>query len=315
MTKPHTTQSNKRWASLLFIAITAIACYVILPQLKYFHTSLTSLRSANLVYIGLAITASLLTSVLAALTYQLLALQPLRYSRTLLVQFASLFTNHLLQAGLGGIGISYRYLRKTKHGSEQAGLIVFLNNLFGAIGHTLLLLVAVIGFHTAWPKFKSIQLSPSILALVVVVAVAVVAGLMLRSTWRQQMRRGGARLLAAVRLYRSRTPWLAGSVVSSMALTLTNIACLFYCLHAVGLTLAFAQCFIVFTAGIIVGTAAPTPGGLGGFEAGLLAGMLSYHLASGPALAAVLLFRLITYWLALAIGAVSFTAATRQHIV
>ena len=56
----------------------------------------------------------------------------------------------------------------------------------------------------------------------------------------------------------------------------------------------------------------PTPGGLGGVEAGLVAGLVAYRVASADALAAVLVYRLVSYWLMLAIGAAAFVIAERR---
>jgi len=52
-------------------------------------------------------------------------------------------------------------------------------------------------------------------------------------------------------------------------------------------------------------------GGLGGAEAGLTAGFVAYGLTSNRALAVTLLYRLLTYWLALVIGALAFSVARR----
>jgi undecaprenyl-diphosphatase len=46
--------------------------------------------------------------------------------------------------------------------------------------------------------------------------------------------------------------------------------------------------------------AAPTPGGLGPFEATTIAGLVSVGMSPGLAFSAVLLYRLTTYWLPVA---------------
>ena len=57
----------------------------------------------------------------------------------------------------------------------------------------------------------------------------------------------------------------------------------------------------------IVGSAAPTPGGLGAVEAALVAALTGFGMASGPAVSAVLTFRLATYWLPVAPGWFTFS--------
>jgi uncharacterized membrane protein YbhN (UPF0104 family) len=46
-----------------------------------------------------------------------------------------------------------------------------------------------------------------------------------------------------------------------------------------------------------VAAAAPTPGGLGPFETVAIAGLIGVGMSSGAAFAAVILYRLATYWL------------------
>ena len=47
----------------------------------------------------------------------------------------------------------------------------------------------------------------------------------------------------------------------------------------------------------IIAAAAPTPGGLGALEAAVVAGLTGVGMESGAAVAAVLSYRLVTYWL------------------
>jgi uncharacterized membrane protein YbhN (UPF0104 family) len=59
---------------------------------------------------------------------------------------------------------------------------------------------------------------------------------------------------------------------------------------------------VVYFAGAIVGSAVPTPGGLGGIEAAMSFGLISIGVDSGTAVSSVLLYRLATYWLPIPFG-------------
>jgi uncharacterized protein (TIRG00374 family) len=52
---------------------------------------------------------------------------------------------------------------------------------------------------------------------------------------------------------------------------------------------------------------APTPGGLGAFEAAMIATLAGFGMSSGAAVSATLSFRLATYWLPILPGWFSFT--------
>ena len=61
--------------------------------------------------------------------------------------------------------------------------------------------------------------------------------------------------------------------------------------------------------------AAPTPGGLGAIEAALVAGLTGVGMQPGPAVSAVLLYRLATYWLPVAPGWLSWRVLQRREYV
>ena len=68
---------------------------------------------------------------------------------------------------------------------------------------------------------------------------------------------------------------------------------------------------VVYFAGAIIGSAVPTPGGLGGIEAALSAGLIAVGVDSGTAVSSVLLYRIVTYWLPIPFGWVSINHLTK----
>ena len=80
-------------------------------------------------------------------------------------------------------------------------------------------------------------------------------------------------------------------------LNLGYILCLAACVEAFGGDLSFATIGFVYLTGSIIGQAAPTPGGLGAVEAAMAAGLTAAGMESGVALSAVLLYRVITFWI------------------
>jgi uncharacterized protein (TIRG00374 family) len=75
-----------------------------------------------------------------------------------------------------------------------------------------------------------------------------------------------------------------------------------------------AVALVSLTAGAIA-TAAPTPGGIGVVEAVLLAALTGIGVPAGPGLAAVLLYRLGTFWLPILPGLISFRVLTRHSVL
>jgi uncharacterized protein (TIRG00374 family) len=87
------------------------------------------------------------------------------------------------------------------------------------------------------------------------------------------------------------------------------------CLNAMDVHLPLAQVGAAFMAARLVSSAAPVPGGLGALEATLIAGLTALGAAAGPVTSAVLVYRLVSFWLNIPIGAVALRIAERRDYV
>ncbi len=90
---------------------------------------------------------------------------------------------------------------------------------------------------------------------------------------------------------------LIEGVGGALLLSLAYIACLAACVAAFGGSVPIAKIGVVYLTGSALGSIIPTPGGLGAVEAALTAGLTAAGVPGGVAVSAVLLFRLITFWL------------------
>jgi undecaprenyl-diphosphatase len=291
------------------VILAAIGLYGVLPRFGDFSDSVTALQGANKSLVVAAAAVALTSTAFSALVYKIISVRSIGYGNTLLVQLAGLFINRIVPAGIGGLSLNFMYLRSRKHTVAQASTIVALNNSIGFMGHAVL---AVVLFALNPASFTSVHWSGRWLWMVAVVAVIVSIALLI--LWRSHRPQLRAWKLTA-RFY-SRHPGrlVAGIGVSSL-LTLASVVSLWLCCLALDIHIGVFTLFVIFTFGIAAGTATPTPGGLGGIEAALVAGMVTQHVPAATALAAVLLFRLVTYWLGLAIGAGALVAVSRKQLL
>ena len=96
---------------------------------------------------------------------------------------------------------------------------------------------------------------------------------------------------------------LTEGVGGALMLTFAYIFCLDVCLRAVGTHANFFAIAVVYLTGSAIGSIVPTPGGLGAIEVALSGGLTTIaHVPGAYALSAVLLYRLITFWLPIPIG-------------
>lgn len=305
-------KNYKRNALLLVLFL--LLLYVAVPHLGEFSTSLSSIRHADGGWVLVCLFALLLSYAVAAFTYVLLAKHRLRYLPTVLIEAASMFTNRLLPAGAGAIGINYAYLRRSRHQAAEAAGVVATNNLLGFAGHVLLFLGVLVAFggHVlafSVPDGHQIAIGAGIALLMIVGAYVIVR--LKRGVIATFLRRTFAMIIA----YHKHPKRLAAALASSIILTATYVLSLYAASRGVGIHLPVVDVFIVLTFGVAGATILPTPGGLGGAEASIVGGFMLYGVSDGKALAAALLYRLFTYWLAFALGAVGFAAAEKKQYI
>jgi uncharacterized protein (TIRG00374 family) len=296
----------------VYMALCLIALYVLIPKIDSLRQSLPLVRHASLPYVLLAIISAGLSYVAAAGVYVALAIKPLAYSRTLFMQVAGMFANRLLPAGIGGLGINFLYLRKAKHSKLQATTVVAANNTVGLAGHFALTASLLLLLPVKLPE-QHVHISNSVRLVGVLIACVLIALLILFPGKARSVGKSMRRFFAQLALYRKRPARLVTALACSLSLTFANVTCLWLSILAVHLSIGFIPVLLVFTFGLIVGTATPTPGSLGGIEAGLAAGLVAYHIPLANAVGAVLLYRLISYWLPLFIGSFAFITAKRRN--
>jgi uncharacterized protein (TIRG00374 family) len=296
--------------SLLLFALFGIAVY---SQASTVIHSVHMIRHAQPTPIVGAFLCVVATYLCAAATYYFLTKGTLPYWRTCTVQLAAMFINRLLPSGIGAIGANFAYLKRQKFRSSEAVTIVSLNNLLGFAGHGLVLVFTLAVYGSSLPAvalphgFKKIAIG---LACILAIGLLVI-------TLRGSVKRKAGSLLRDIRVqlvsYKQQPQYLLLALGSSTLLTLANIGTLALCVVALGSQVSFVVIVLAFTFGISAGAALPTPGGIGGVEAGIAAALIAYHVPPAQAIGAVIVFRLASYWLPLLIGGVAFVVSQRRH--
>jgi len=312
-----TTITRKRIiVSLVILLLAAVGLYGLLPQMGDFKSSLTALQDSSPALVLAAVGCSLLATVWAALIYMLLSLKRLAFGATLAVQLAGLFINRVLPAGIGGLGLNFLYLRAHRHTGMQATTIVALNNLLGAAGHAVLAVVIVVVSSLAFKDLHNVDVSSQAVAAgVALVVLAMLAGAMYLRRHAARARKWKHQLGVLVGYYGRHPVRLVVALCISMLLTLSNVMALWLCCQALGISLSMLQVFVVFTLGVAVGTATPTPGGIGGAEAALTAGLIAQGVDVPLALAAALLYRFASFWIGLLVGAGATAAVFSRRLL
>ena len=118
-------------------------------------------------------------------------------------------------------------------------------------------------------------------------------------------------LAATLRMPRRAIALFGGSAGVTAAHTMA-LCC---ALHSVGATTSVLDTALIYLGAAAVGTISPTPGGLGAVEAALVTGLNKVATPASTAAAAVVLFRLISYWLPVLPGLVAFGRLRRRLLI
>ncbi|MEU2253905.1 lysylphosphatidylglycerol synthase domain-containing protein [Nocardia xishanensis] len=304
-----------RWRTLGWIAATAFATYVLLPQIGQLGQLVTTLDDARWQWLVGALAMSAATYAAAALTFMGASPRTLAFGRTMNVQLATSFANRLAPYGLGGTAVNERYLERCGLPRTTAIAVIALTVTSGAVLHVLEL--AGVGLWLGSSRLLLSSALPSRWSLLIgFVAVMTALGiaiavLLRRPGWLTEVR-STARSMADILRTPKRAALLLGGQVGA---NIAYIAALGFSVHAFGGTPSAALVAAVFLGGQALGAASPTPAGLGVVEASLVAGLMVGGVASAPAVAGVLAYRLATFWLPAAVGFFSFRALQRHHIL
>ncbi|MEU6999937.1 lysylphosphatidylglycerol synthase transmembrane domain-containing protein [Nonomuraea sp. NPDC046570] len=299
--------------TLVTIIASALAAYFLLSQLSQVNL-IKVVTTANWAWTGLALIAAFVSYLAASFTLRGFVPERLPLGRTILVQFAGSFVKLVAPAAVSGIAINTRYLQKRGIPPALAVASVGASQLITLVFHIGLLLffAYVTGSSTATSFTPSRGLVVALLA--VAVLIVIVLGVpVLRRLLTQRLKRLFSNVLPRLLdVVQSPRKILEGSF-GTLLLTLAFITCLDACVRAFGGQMDFTAVAVVFLTANAIGSAAPTPGGLGAVEAALVIGLTVAGLPKELATSAVILYRLLTFWLPVLPGWASFTYLQRHE--
>lgn len=299
--------------TLVTIIASALAAYFLLSQLSQVNL-IKVVTTANWAWTGLALVAAFISYLAASFTLRGFVPERLPLGRTILVQFAGSFVKLVAPAAVSGIAINTRYLQKRGIPPALAVASVGASQLVTLIFHVgLLLFFAYITGSTTATSFTPSRGLVVVLLAVAVLIVIVLGVPVLRRLLTQRLKRLFSNVLPRLLdVVQSPRKILEGSF-GTLLLTLAFITCLDACVRAFGGQMDFTAVAVVFLTANAIGSAAPTPGGLGAVEAALAIGLTVAGLPKELATSAVILYRLLTFWLPVLPGWASFTYLQRHE--
>ncbi|WP_318209095.1 MULTISPECIES: lysylphosphatidylglycerol synthase transmembrane domain-containing protein [unclassified Streptomyces] len=301
--------------TLVSLIAGAVAAYFLLSQIS--RTPLSTISEADWRWVAAAVLFSAVSYVAAAMS--LLGFVPERvgFWRTVVAQVAGSFVKIVAPAAVGGVALNTRFLQRSGVRPGLAVASVGASQLFGLGAHILLLLA--FGYLTGTERSQSFTPSRTVIAglLTVAVLVLVVTAIpFMRKFVSTRLRSLFAGVVPRMLDVLQRPMKLVTGIGGMLLLTLTFVLCLDASIRAFdhnNVSISYASVAVVFLAGNALGSAAPTPGGVGAVETALTIGLVAVGLPIEVATPAVLLYRLLTLWIPVLPGWLCFNWLTKRE--
>ncbi|MDR1825931.1 MAG: flippase-like domain-containing protein [Bifidobacteriaceae bacterium] len=295
------------WKTVLIATLAIIAIWVILATTT-FDEIVEAVKSANPWWMAISFGLSLATYLGAAMTLKGFFPGRLSLWKAVLTQVAASFAALAAPGGVGPAALNLRLLYRQGAKTSLAVATVALTQV-ALFFVTILLLV---GASLVTGNADLLSSLPSTAILIAVAILAVLALLLLIPKLRAWiwLRIGPTfaqvwpRLVWVLGRPRRLLYALAGTVIQ----TAGYVAAFWSALQAFDGTkgLSLVTVALIYLLGNSIGSAVPTPGGLGTVEAALTTGLRTAGIATGLAASAALLYRAITYWARVPLGWVAF---------
>jgi len=245
----------------------------------------------------------------AGASISFMAFSPVKlvFWRVYLSQIAGAFVAVAAPAGFGPAAVNTRVLIKKNVPTPMAVTTAALTQVTNiAVVTVALLIVAVV---TGSSQLASFQVTPGMLIAVLVVAAAVGAILIIPKSRAWVL----ARVVPLLRQTKPRLIELLSSpyrlifgVLGNVVLIVAYVTALQWTVYAFGADVPFLAIAMVYLVGSSAGSIVPTPGGMGAIEVAEAAALVSVGLNPGVAASVILLFRLVTFWIRIPLGWVSY---------
>lgn len=247
---------------------------------------------------------------LTVLSYKFISPKPerLKMKVATLAHLAGAGPGRIIPGGIGNLSISALHLKKTGLTIEQSIGVVVTNNLFGLVANFVLLVAVAISRPEVIDIISSNITSRQLtIALVAVVAIVVILQWLFhaRSTSKELHKtyRQWRKILVKFITHPRR---VAAVFAISIIIALIHTFMLDFSAYALNVNLSITDALIALSFGVLLGGILPTPGGLGGVEAGISAALIVLGYSAGDAASIAVLFRLATYWQPLIPGTLAY---------
>ena len=244
----------------------------------------------------------------------------LPFFRTTTVMFGQSYLNRFTPANAGGMAMRVRYLQLSGLDGAVSATSIGLTSAASGVAQGLMIVVFLFwgGASDRLSDFEMPDIGGIVIAILLIGMAAAVV--LLATTWgRETVRPWIVRIVGQIRGMlteiandpKKMSQLFGGAILGKVA----NITAFWLSALAFDVDISFPKAGALYIIATTIGSAVPTPGGVGGVEAALTAALLSFGVDNATAAGVVLLFRMLTFWLPTIPGYGFLRYAQRKGIV
>jgi uncharacterized membrane protein YbhN (UPF0104 family) len=302
------------WARRMFVVVAlGVGVAILLLNAKRSQSAVTTLAQSRPWWIAALVCSTVVTYAMAATCTIGSSTAQLSPPKTFLMQVASSFVNRFVPGGIAGAVLNVRFVERSGATRSAAVTANLLNNSAGLVVH-LVMFLALLPFFGGLHRDIDPPDNYAVFVAMLVGLVGVGAVIWVRWIPHHLKALAASMRVAATEALRSprRIVLLVGG---SVGVTAAHGLGLWSALRAVGAPISLADVLVIYLAAAAAASLSPTPGGLGAIEAALVAGLTHSGTAVTPAAAAVIAYRIVTYWLPIIPGLLAFRWLRRANAI
>lgn len=315
--KSHHPHLKKR-AILEFFGLALLVGFVLF-QRELLQDSFMTVLKVEVLWFLLLLGCYWVILPLTAISYRTITPKPERLSifNTILAHLAGAGPGRIIPGGIGNLSISALHLKKSGLSIEQSIGVVLTNNVVGLITNVLLLIgVLIVRPETTAVLTQNISSQQVLIALGILMAfIVLVQWLMHARGTKKEVNKATKQwkkifLNFAVHPTRVFTVIVIGFIITFVLAFMVDLSA-----FALGVQLGIADALIALSFGVVVGSIFPTPGGIGGVEAGITGALIVLGYDATQAASIAVLFRVATYWQPLIPGSVAYLYLREKQLI
>ena len=223
------------------------------------------------------------------------------YTRTVAVMFGQSYLNRFTPANAGGMAMRVRYLQLNGLDTAVSASAIALTSGASGVAQVVTIVVFLIWGGSS-DKLSDFEFPDIGTIVVVILVVGLIATLFMitrfgRTVIWPWISSAMSKIRESISDLLKRPSKLGQLFGGALLGKLANVVSFWASMQAFGVDISFPKAGAMYIIATTIGSAVPTPGGVGGVEAALTAALIAYGVDNATAAAIVLFFRTLTFWL------------------